>query len=123
MKSEVVTPKMSLKQFLFLRKDLKEFTTGMLVAQGCHASIAALEKYRNTPQVIEYLSALPHMTTVIYRIKESEISEIEEELKSMKIGYHIWVENCVIPTCIATWPIDVELDGLFKEFKKKFRLF
>jgi len=113
----------SIKQFLFLRSDLEGFTTGSLVAQGCHASVAALEKYRHTPQVVDYVKHLGSMTTVVYEILGSELEAVVASLDEMGIGHHCWLEGGVIPTCIATWPIDIEVDTKFKKFRRRFRLF
>lgn len=113
----------SIKQFLFLRKDLEGYTMGMLIAQGCHASVAALERYRNTPAVADYFKHLGCMTTIVYGIRGDEMEGIEKSLQKMGIGYHCWVENGNTPTCIATCPIDIEVIKEFKNFRRRFKLF
>ncbi|ELA42199.1 uncharacterized protein VICG_00842, partial [Vittaforma corneae ATCC 50505] len=111
------------KQFLFLRKDLKDFSTGALVAQGCHAAIAAIEKSKEDTGTMDYLGLLEDMTTVVYGIGEKDMCSIMEGLDSFGVKYHLWLENRQIPTCIATAPVDLFQNKSFDKFRKKFRLF
>ncbi|KAM0679496.1 peptidyl-tRNA hydrolase domain-containing protein 1 [Glugoides intestinalis] len=114
---------MKIKQFVFLRKDLKSFSTGALVAQACHASIAAIEKYKEDVETITYLKDLEEMTTVVYSIEEGDIQIVCEDLEAMHVKYYLWIEEKKIRTCISTVPIDISSNRQFEEYRKKFRLY
>lgn len=112
-----------IKQFLFLRRDLEDFSTGALVAQGSHASVAVLEKTRKDIETTDYLTCLEDMTTVVYGISEGDIGPIVKDLDSLGAKYHLWLENRQAPTCIATAPVDLSQNKRFDKFRRKFKLF
>lgn len=111
------------KQFLFLRKDLKDFSEGGLVAQGSHASVAAIYKTLSHPDTIRYLKDTHILTTIVYGITKNEIESVIKKLNDMGIEHALWIENGEEPTCIGTRPIDVSKHPEFQNFRKKFRLF
>lgn len=108
------------KQLLFLRSDLDQMPVGALVAQGCHASIAALEEFKDEESTKEYLKELTGMTTIVYKIQESDIEPIIDKLNKFGLKYHIWLENGLVVTCIATIPINKKFCGMFRN---KYKLF
>lgn len=113
----------SIKQFLFLRTDLKDYSVGGLIAQACHASVDACFKFRNHPDTKTYLEESIDLTTVIYGVKINEFDKITSTLDSIGIEYIVWFEDRVEKTCIGTRPIDTENNLEFEKFRKKFRLF
>lgn len=115
---------MVLKQFIFLRRDLPSFGRGALIAQACHASVAALHISRYILETTEYLSELDSMYKIILKINESDISDLVSTLKSHKLGYYIWKEQPEnIVTSIATQPFDLQLYKELDEYFHKFKLF
>lgn len=113
----------TIKQFLFLRKDLPNYNTGALLAQACHASVAAIHTFRSHPDTVKYLENISDLTTVIYEICEKDIEKIKELLTDLSIDFYIWVENYEIVTCIGTRPIETKSFTEFERFRKQFRLF
>lgn len=113
----------TVKQFLFLRKDLPSYRIGALLAQACHASVAAIHTFRNHPDTAKYLDKTSDLTTVIYEICEKDIEKIKESLTDLSIEFYIWVENHEIVTCIGTRPIETKSFTEFERFRKQFKLF
>lgn len=112
----------SLKQILFLRNDLSEFPVGSLVAQGCHASVAAIERFKDHPNTQKYLEMMLEMTTIVLGIEESQIEKICADLDKLGVGYHLWLEEG-LPTCIATIPMNIGENKKFDKYRKKYNLF
>eukprot|EP01134_Creolimax_fragrantissima_P003414 CFRG3414T1 len=111
----------SLVQYVVLRKDLIRtlgWPVGSVVAQGCHASIAALMQHKDEPNVKSYLSNLDKMTKVVMEVKnESQLLKLSELLKCRNIVHRVWTEqpeNYV--TALATIPYTKEQFG--DAFKK-----
>lgn len=122
-KKDLKYPEMEIKQFIFLRKDLKDFSIGALAAQACHASIAAIEKSKQRVETEAYLKDIENMTTVVYSIEEADIQRICKELEAMDVDYHLWVEDKHVKTCISTVPINPGSNALFQKYRKKFCLY
>ncbi len=110
-----------IKQYIFLRSDLANFSTGALLAQVSHASVGAIHLFYGHEITKQYLDDLSNMTTIIYSIEEKDIQSVCSELEKENIQYYQWNENHEIITCIATRPV---LDTKrFGDLKRKYKLF
>ena len=61
-----------LVQYIALRGDLlrmHKWPVGAMVAQGCHASMAAVHTHRDHRNVIQYLSDLDRMHKVVLEVQ------------------------------------------------------
>ena len=66
-------PEDPLVQHIVVRSDLRTslgWTLGSVIAQACHASIAAIFAHRDDPSVVEYLAALERMHKVVVEVCE-----------------------------------------------------
>lgn len=102
---------------------MKSYSVGALVAQGSHASIAAIEKYHDHLQTMSYVKDLGNMTTVVYQMTGNDVETIKSNLDMLKIEYYEWIEDADIVTCICTRPIDLSNNKGFIEMKKTLKLF
>lgn len=57
-----------LKQYVFVRDDLRNYNRGQLIAQGIHSSIAALSTYIHHPDTVAYMNGLTNMVTVVLKV-------------------------------------------------------
>jgi hypothetical protein len=58
-------------QHIVLRQDLlgtANWTAGAVVAQACHASVAAIAKHMSDPLVVAYLADLPNMAKAVVEV-------------------------------------------------------
>jgi len=100
-----------LVQYIVIRKDLwteLSWPLGSIVAQGCHASTAALWLSRDQPQTQQYCGTdnLDHMRKVVLEIKnEAQLRNLSEKLTSANILHKLWIEQPEdYATCLATAP-------------------
>eukprot|EP00898_Chlorokybus_atmophyticus_P006633 jgi/Chlat1/6971/Chrsp52S06649 len=102
-----------LVQYVVLRKDLSSkdglnWPLGSVVAQACHASVAALWLARDHPDTLAYCEAghLDHMRKVVLEVKgEVQLRALGEELEAGAVAHKLWTEQPEdFPTCIATAP-------------------
>lgn len=96
--------------FIVVRKDLMKtlgWPLGSVVAQGSHATAAAIWKYREDPRVKEYMTSLDTMHKVTLGTKnETSLLKMAENLAQQNIPYYLWTEQPEsIPTCLATVPV------------------
>ncbi|KND02485.1 uncharacterized protein SPPG_02947 [Spizellomyces punctatus DAOM BR117] len=79
--------------FIALRKDLQKdlgWPTGSIVTQACHASTAVIWRWREDPDVVEYLGDLERMHKVTYEVlrytfivaRSHELNEVNAKLKN-----------------------------------------
>lgn len=109
-------------QYIFLVSDLKSIKKGALIAQACHASVKAIHKFRYTPDTIEYLKDIDHMTKIIIKIKYKEIKIVLEHLKELDLVE--WIEHPEnIITCISLRPYKIESLEAYISFIRKFKLY
>lgn len=57
--------------YLLLRTDLAtelEWPTGALVAQGAHAATACIWKFKDDPEVIEYMNNIDSLAKVVLQV-------------------------------------------------------
>ncbi|XP_044516957.1 putative peptidyl-tRNA hydrolase PTRHD1 [Gracilinanus agilis] len=113
-----------LVQYLVLRGDLARapfsWPLGALVAQGCHAAIAALHAHRDHPNTEAYLQDLGSMRKVVLEAPdEAALMALAETLKQNNIDYMLWLEQPEnIATCIALRPYSKgEVNPHLRKFK------
>ena len=109
----------TLVQYIVVRKDLK-MGTGALIAQGAHASSAALWTSKDTPTTQEYLSSLDTMHKIVLEgTSNDQLLALSESLTSASILHNLWVEQPEnVATALATAPYHRSLlKPLFAGFK------
>ncbi|XP_058690335.1 putative peptidyl-tRNA hydrolase PTRHD1 [Poecile atricapillus] len=100
----------ALVQYVVLRGDLarppRSWPLGAVVAQGCHAALAAVHGYREHPDTGAYLELGAAMRTVVLEAPdENSLLDLAESLKEKGIEHRLWMENPEgIPTCLALRP-------------------
>ncbi|NXH60140.1 PTRD1 hydrolase, partial [Rhabdornis inornatus] len=100
----------SLVQYVVLRGDLarppRSWPLGAVVAQGCHAALAAVHGYREHPDTGAYLEQGGAMRTVVLEAPdENSLLDLSKNLKEKGIDHQLWMENPEgIPTCLALRP-------------------
>ncbi|NXC92517.1 PTRD1 hydrolase, partial [Cercotrichas coryphoeus] len=99
-----------LVQYVVLRGDLarppRSWPLGAVVAQGCHAALAAIHGYREHPDTGAYLEQGDAMRTVVLEAPdENSLLDLSEILKNKGVDHRLWMENPEgIPTCLALRP-------------------
>jgi peptidyl-tRNA hydrolase len=119
------TPDMSDKliQYIVIRRDLltsKNWNFGTLIAQGAHASVAAVATTLTRPETVSYISDHLNMTKTVLGIDDGrQLTELSTTLKQAGILHHLWVEQPEdIPTALATAPdLKSNLAPSFKHLK------
>ncbi|GJN01833.1 hypothetical protein PR202_ga19134 [Eleusine coracana subsp. coracana] len=116
-----------LVQYVVLRRDLADaWPLGSVVAQGCHAAIAAVWAHRDHPDTAAYCGPdnLDRMhkacSTVTLEVKgETQLKNLAEKLESAGVRHKVWIEQPEnIPTCIATAPCPKsQVSSFFKKLK------
>lgn len=113
-----------LVQYVALRRDLAtelNWPLGALVAQACHAAVAALGSAMEDSEEIarRYLAAGSSMRTVVLQVSsESELLRLRDKLKQREIGHVLWREEPeMIPTALASVPIRKSAGRIFKGLK------
>lgn len=115
---------MLIKQYVIVRSDLKNYTTGMLIAQGVHACTQALQKFSKHPETIQYLIDIDTMTTVVLKITKDETEDLKKQLKENNADFTIWMERPeMIETAIALRPMDFDKNEKIKNILNKLKLF
>ncbi|NXH50048.1 PTRD1 hydrolase, partial [Dicaeum eximium] len=100
----------ALVQYVVLRGDLarppRSWPLGAVVAQGCHAALAAVHGYREHPDTGAYLEQGAAMTTVVLEAPdENSLLDLSEILKEKGVDHRVWMENPEgIATCLALRP-------------------
>lgn len=113
----------SLVQYIIVRTDLMtslSWPLGAVVAQACHASSAALQKFYDHEKTQTYLADLDHMHKVILGVSdEVRLATLSEQLEGEGIDFYLWREQPEnILTAVALRPyVRKEVQHLLKEFK------
>ncbi|NWH88232.1 PTRD1 hydrolase, partial [Aegithalos caudatus] len=100
----------ALVQYVVLRGDLARpplsWPLGALVAQGCHAALAAVHAYREHPDTGAYLEQGAAMRTVVLEAPdEHSLLALAAQLGREGLDLHVWTENPEgIPTALALRP-------------------
>ncbi|NXX98959.1 PTRD1 hydrolase, partial [Centropus bengalensis] len=115
----------ALVQYVVLRGDLARpplaWPLGAVVAQGCHAALAAAHEHREHPDTRAYLGMGGAMRTVVLEAPdEAALTALAETLKQHKIDHTLWMEQPEnLPTCLALRPY---LKDQVHQHLKKFKL-
>jgi len=110
-------------QYIVIRSDLMSnlnWTLGAVVAQACHASVAAVAKYKEDDKVVEYITNLNRMHKVVLRVDSTdELENLSDKLASNGVLHHLWIEEPeTVPTCLASKPgLKSSLASHFKGLK------
>ena len=96
----------TLVQYVLLRKDLKGYGTGALVAQGAHAATAAVWASRDAPHTRAYCGALEDMHKVVLQGEGAEaLRATSVALAGAGVAHHLWLEKPEMTvTALATAP-------------------
>ena len=101
-------PEDALVQYLLVRSDLdkQRYGRGALIAQGAHASVAALHESRDQPATQAYLANLDAMHKIVLAAPSAEAIEgVAAALRSARLGARVWVEQPeAVVTALATAP-------------------
>ncbi|XP_066346253.1 uncharacterized protein [Miscanthus floridulus] len=112
-----------LVQYVVLRRDLADaWPLGSVVAQGCHAAVAAVWAHRDHPDTAAYCAPdnLDRMHKVTLEVKgETQLKNLSEKLEAAGVRHKLWIEQPEnIPTCIATAPCPKsQVSSFFKKLK------
>ncbi|XP_031959251.1 putative peptidyl-tRNA hydrolase PTRHD1 [Corvus moneduloides] len=93
-----------LVQYVVLRGDLarppRSWPLGAVVAQGCHAALAAAHAYRERPDTAAYLEQGGAMRTVVLEAPdEASLLDLERLLREEGVEHRLWTEQ---PEGVAT---------------------
>ncbi|NXA94087.1 PTRD1 hydrolase, partial [Melanocharis versteri] len=100
----------ALVQYVVLRGDLarppRSWPLGAVVAQGCHAALAAVHGYREHPDTGAYLEQGGAMRTVVLEAPdEDSLLDLARMLGQNGVDHRVWTENPEgIATCLALRP-------------------
>uniref|UniRef100_A0A7S3UF50 peptidyl-tRNA hydrolase n=1 Tax=Picocystis salinarum TaxID=88271 RepID=A0A7S3UF50_9CHLO len=105
----------NLVQYVVMRKDLSKelgWPMGSLVAQACHATVAATWLHREDEHTKQYCAEgnLAHMHKVVLEVKgQTQLVNLSKKLEDAGIRHKLWVEQPEnFPTCLATKPYPKE---------------
>ena len=108
-------------QYIVIRTDLKTtWPLGALIAQGVHASVAAISQSSTHPHTIQYLADSHNMTTCVLGIdNEESLRDLAKRLKDAQIEHHLWIEQPEnVAVSLATTPtLKTSVARLFKSLK------
>ncbi|GAX73247.1 hypothetical protein CEUSTIGMA_g701.t1 [Chlamydomonas eustigma] len=112
-----------LVQYVVLRKDLwaeQVWPLGSVVAQACHASLAAMWLYKDDESTLAYCAPnnIDNMHKVVLEVKgEVQLSNLSTKLLEAGVKHKLWIEQPEgFPTCLATKPYPK--DEIASHFKK-----
>ena len=110
-----------LVQYIVVRADLRSiWPLGALIAQGAHASVAAVAKSASSPDTIAYLQDLENMTKCVLGIEgEEKLRALAERITEAGIAHHLWIEQPEnLAVALATAPASKSvLTGYFRDLK------
>ncbi|XP_061846857.1 putative peptidyl-tRNA hydrolase PTRHD1 [Colius striatus] len=115
----------ALVQYVVLRGDLarppQSWPLGAVVAQGCHAVLAAAHAHRQHPDTRAYLELGGTMRTVVLEVPdEAALKALAETLQQHSIDHEVWTEYPQnVTTCLALRPYPKEQ---VYQYLKKFKL-
>ncbi|XP_062427224.1 putative peptidyl-tRNA hydrolase PTRHD1 [Rhea pennata] len=100
----------ALVQYVVLRGDLRRaplsWPLGALVAQGCHAALAAAHAHRDHPDTRAYLAEGGAMRIVVLEAAdEAVLRALAERLRRLGLDHALWTEQPeAAATCLALRP-------------------
>ena len=108
-------------QYIVIRKDLTtKWPLGAIVAQGCHAALAAIAKTLERPETLAYLRDTENMTKCVLGVETQEALEgLSGRLKASNVEHYLWVEQPEnIPVSLATAPVvKSQVSSFMKDLK------
>merc|ERR1711935_1131662 len=105
-------------QYVVVRRDLN-WPLGALMAQACHAAVAATHLHYTHQHTQDYLGDLDNMHKVVLGAKSrAHLEKLAAKLGDKEIDFKLWVEQPEdYPTCLALRPYPKEdVQKLFKGF-------
>ncbi len=99
MQSTTADSERRLVQYIVMRRDLYRelgWPLGSLVAQGCHASVAAVWTSKDDQEVQAYCGpeSLDRMTKVVLEVKgETQLRTLSKKLEDGGIHHKLWIEQ------------------------------
>lgn len=115
---------MALVQYVFVRTDIPTIRKGALVAQACHACVAAMTVYGDSPDTREYLENLGQMTKIVLRMDRGQCEELCSFLERSGYDYYAWVEHPEEEiTSVALRPYHKEKHGDLLRFIRHYKLY
>ncbi|XP_061785683.2 putative peptidyl-tRNA hydrolase PTRHD1 [Nerophis lumbriciformis] len=112
-----------LVQYVVVRSDLVHklsWPLGAVVAQGCHAAMAAIHLHYTDGDTQRYLAELDDMHKVVLGAPdEAALSALSETLTQAGVAHKLWIEQPEnTPTCLALKPYPKErVQPLLCKFK------
>lgn len=109
----------SIVQYILVRTDLN-WTTGALIAQACHASVATISETVQNQFTKSYLGDLDNMRKVTLRAEKLEdLTSVQAVLRNAGIEHRLWIEKPEnIATCLACSPQPKSLvQAVFRHLK------
>jgi peptidyl-tRNA hydrolase len=106
-------------QYIVVRTDLN-WGQGAMIAQACHASVAAISQTIDSQPTRDYLSDLKSMHKVILKAdKLEDLLGVEQKLKESKVAHHLWIEQPEgVASCLACSPQPKPLvQAIFRRLK------
>lgn len=118
--TEMNSPEDPIVQYVIVRKDLK-WPKGAVIAQACHASLAAVWNSQGDEFTKQYLLDQDAMHKVVLAAEsESDLQEVSKALEGAKISYKLWLERPDnVFSCLASAPAP---RSILKPFFSKFKL-
>lgn len=97
-----------LVQYLVIAENVcKEWGTGPIIAQACHATAACLLKYWDDPDTRAYVSTtnLPNMAKVV--LKSQDLMKLKSTLDDLCVDSYLWIEQPEnMPSALAIKPYE-----------------
>ncbi|XP_025406115.1 putative peptidyl-tRNA hydrolase PTRHD1 [Sipha flava] len=112
-------------QYVLVRGDLTrvlKWPTGAVIAQACHACVAAVHTYYSDPDTQAYLKDLGNMHKVVLEVPdESTLLSVAEAMTSDGVHHVVWKEQPEdVATCLALKPC---AKGAVSKYVRKFKLY
>eukprot|EP00249_Psilotum_nudum_P008521 c21337_g1_i1 orf=1-813(+) len=113
----------SFAQYVVIRKDLVDslkWPLGSVIAQACHAAVAAVWLHRDDSETRDYCLHLDNMTTVTLEVKgEAQLLNLAQKLEAGGVLHKLWIEQPEnFPTCLATKPYSkAQVSHFFRKLK------
>ncbi|EUB61824.1 hypothetical protein EGR_03370 [Echinococcus granulosus] len=87
----------TLVQYIVVRSDLKaslSWSLGSVIAQACHASTAALQKFAEHEDTRAYVADLENMRKVVLGVSdEAKLAYLSQCLEGEQIDFVLWREQ------------------------------
>ncbi|XP_074603138.1 putative peptidyl-tRNA hydrolase PTRHD1 [Brevipalpus obovatus] len=111
---------MPIVQYIVVRGDLG-WPLGALMAQACHASVAAITKFNGHENTKAYLDQLETMHKVVLKANEEQLMHLTKNFSDNNIDHYLWKEMPEnIMSSLATRPYEKKI---ILPFVKHLKLF